>query len=258
MESTLSLKRDDLIQEVADFLGWNPTDMETELSRIVNSGQRQFYFPVPTEGGAAHNWSFLRPVVTLTLLEDESVVMLPDDFGGFEGQITMSSDESNSFCPINVIGVGALYAKTNAFPDSSGRPECVCLEPLKEMSANTGQRWQLKFFPTADQDYSVQFQYYILPSALSGTRPYCYGGMAHAETILESCLSIAEERRDDMQGVHKQKWMERLLASIALDKRFKAQHFGYNGDYSDGVAMDYRGMHGIGINQVTFAGVEYP
>jgi hypothetical protein len=91
----------------------------------------------------------------------------------------------------------------------------------------------LDVFPTPDQAYQIKVTYSILPDALSATTPIPYGGAAHAETILEACLSVAEERLDNDPGVHAQAFAARLAASIAQDKRHRPQSLGYNGDKSD-------------------------
>ena len=111
-------------------------------------------------------------------------------------------------------------------------------------------------FPTADQAYTLEFSYYLLAEALDGSRPYAYGGMAHAETIRAACLMAAEETLDDAQGLWAAKFRERLAASIMLDRRLKPQHGGYNGDHSE----DYwtrRGSQHYEPYGVTFSGVEY-
>ena len=58
--------------------------------------------------------------------------------------------------------------------------------------------------------------------------------MPHAETILESCLAIAEQRMENQSGIHSQKFVERLTASVAHDKQYYTpERGGYNADRSD-------------------------
>src|SRR5436190_13671644 len=98
MESTLSLTLNDLSAEVGRFLGYGrgaafqdaawTKDQQAAIDSCVASGLRQFYFPpaVPPEI-SSYDWSFLKPVCTATFTQGASVVALPDDFGGFEGDI---------------------------------------------------------------------------------------------------------------------------------------------------------------------------
>lgn len=257
MESTLSLAVTDLESEIGDFLGYgrgalagdSAWDVRTQLqiTALRNSGLRQFYYPPPPEGQeGSYDWSFLRPFVTLSLPANvdkttppgkTSLVSLPDDFGGFEGQIYVSDIGGSSYQPVPLVGPGLIQDEFARVPSITGRPKLAALVPIKGTTPTAGQRFALSVFPKSDGAYLVTFQYYVHPDALSGVMPYAYGGMAHAETILESCLAIAEQRRDDAMGVHTAKFMERLSASISHDRRNKPQLLGYNGDRSDQRAM---------------------
>jgi hypothetical protein len=128
---------------------------------------------------------------------------------------------------------GALREMYAATPTMTGPPMLAALSPLKGTTGIAGQRFILHMFPAADQNYTLQAQYYINPDYLSGAFPFAYGGAPHAETILESCLAIAEQRRDDAMTVHTAKFKERLLASISMDRRLKPQKLGLNRDESD-------------------------
>lgn len=244
-EPTLTLTYDDIAGDVGTYLGWGAgvnndeepwTDQQEKLIKsFVKSGLRNFYFPPPVLGAeAGYNWSFLRPVATLTLPEGDSTLILPDDFGGIEGRITVTTTTSVSWSQVNFVGVGQVYQKAAELPDTTGRPEMCCEEPLKGTTHQRGQRFQLRFWPTSDDDYTLKFTYYVNPNCLDGTFPYAYGGVQHAETILESCLAVAEERMDDVaNGVHSMKFKERLAASVALDQRNKPQTLGLNLDRSE-------------------------
>ncbi len=266
MESTLSLKVSDLQAEVGSFLGWgrgaafgDPTWSAQQQARIdsaVTSGLRQFYFPPPLEGAASsYDWSFLKPVATLSLALGAKTVPLPDDFGGFEGQISIGSTAGQSYWPIDLVGVGMVYNQQSKLPTTTGRPTMCCQEPLKGTGPLSGQRAQLHFWPTADTAYAIVFQYYLLADALTIASPYAYGGAAHAETVLESCLAVAEERQDDARTVHSQKFMERLAASISWDKKSKPQKLGYNDDRSDWRSPDRREW--AGWPSISYRGVVY-
>lgn len=264
MESTLSLKLSDLTGAVGFHLGhglgadngdtaWTATQTYA-INSCIKSGLRQFYFPAPING-VSYDWSFLRPIATLTLASGGSVVVLPDDFGGIEGQVTLLSTSSQASWPIDVVGEGKIRESFSVLPDATGRPLMTSIVPLKGTGATQGQRYQMTVYPTADQDYRLQFEYYVLADYLTGALPYALGGMAHAETILESCLAIAEERIDDASAVHSQKFQERLAASIATDRRCKPQKLGYNGDDSDARNISRRDLYEY--SRITYAGQQY-
>lgn len=266
-ESTLSLKYSDLVGEVGLFLGYGrgaefgdsafTTQQQAAIDSCVRSGLRQFYFPPPLDqSGSSYDWSFLKPTVELTFAQGEDHIDLPDDFGGFEGPIGLLSTTSQVSWQVPLTGEGNVRQKYSELPEATGRPLLAALAPQKGTTFLRGQRFQMLLFPLADTDYTLQFAYYVLPDYLSGSYPYAYGGMAHAETILESCLAIAEQRLDDASSVHSMKFNERLAASVSLDRRSKPQRLGYNGDNSDGRnRLDRRGLHWQ--NLVTVGGVQY-
>ncbi len=265
MESTLALTKDDLEAEVGFFLGhgrgvhgaervWTAKE-QNAIDSCIKSGLRNFYFPPPMEG-VIYEWTFLKPVATLTVPEGERDVPLPDDCGaGIESQITATVGGSTCFAAIPVTGEGRirqLYAET---PDMTGAPQLAAITPLKGTTATRGQRFQLSLYPEADADYELTFAYHVVPGALDGTRPYHYGGAAHAETILESCLAVAESRLDDTAGTHKAMFMERLNASIMLDRKSKPGNLGYNGDRASERELISRRQNGLVFS---FDGVTYP
>jgi hypothetical protein len=74
------------------------------------------------------------------------------------------------------------------------------------------------FYPTPDTAETVYFRYVAAPVPLSETCPYPLGGALHGETILAFILAEAELRANDERGIHFQNALERLAASIALDR----------------------------------------
>ncbi len=252
MESSLNLLYQQIQGEVGEFLGygrgpvantdnsppvdstWNQAQL-ADINFCVASGLRCFYFPPPIDGStASFEWSFLHPTATLVLASGKSTIDLPDDFGGFEGPLTISTTPQVAM-PwfIEWRNEGALRQMYSVQPTSTGPPMYAAQIPLKGTTATQSNRFQLLIFPLSDQAYTLQAQYYINPDFLSGAFPYAYGGVQHAETILTSCLAIAEQRRDDAMSVQSAKFKERLAASISMDRRLKPQSLGYNSDRSD-------------------------
>lgn len=255
MESTLAAAHQDLMQDVGFFLGWGrgaaandvvwTTQQQQAIDRCVKGGLRNFYH-------CGYNWSFLRPVVILGVEEAAQTLPLPDDFGGVEGQITVGLTTGIQWWPVDFGGIGRVYQKYAELPTTTGRPIYCCIEPIKGTTATAGQRFQLRFWPIADDDYQLKFQYYVNPDYLSGAFPYAYGGAQHAETLLESCLALAEKILDNEATLHSMLFKEHLAMSQQMDRRNKPQHLGYNGDWSD--QKDQRwGFRGL--NPITVGGV---
>lgn len=266
-ESSLALQYKDLKGEVGLFLGYGrgadfgdpawSTAQTSAIDSIVRSGLRQFYWPPPLDQkGTSYDWSFLKPTVQLGLASGASVVTLPDDFGGFEGRVTLVSS-SASYWPVDLVGEGLVRAKHAELPSQTGAPQMIALRPLKGTGATAGQRFELYVWPIADQAYTLAFQYYVAPDYLDTAFPYHWGGAVHSETVLESCLAIAEQRLDDASAVHSAKFQERLAASVAADRKFKSQSLGYNNDLSDGRQFsrkDQLSQYHVTVNGVLYAG----
>ncbi len=242
-DSTLGMQWQELQARIGSFLGWNrgalygdvawTNKQQFELDGITQSGLRQFYFACQ-ESGAPIDWSFLRPTGTFTLGSGQSIIVMPDDFGGTEGQCTLlTSGTTAQPWKIEWRNEGELRSRYSIYPTMTGPPQYVSQVPIKGGEPTKGQRFELLFFPLADQAYQIQVPYYVNPDIISATFPYPYGGAQHAETILESCLAIAEQRLDDQSTVHAQKYAERLMASLAIDRRNKPAKLGRNLDRSD-------------------------
>jgi hypothetical protein len=247
-EPTLAVQWKELKARVGLFIGWGQgadygqtawTDQQAfEIDGIVASGLRRFYFPPALEGEAvSHKWTFLRPTASLVLPSGAVSIPLPDDYGGFEGQVTVQSNGTTAQpWEVKWVSEPLLREKVSAYPSMQGPPMLVAEAPVKGTSATAGQRKELHVFPTADQAYTLQVQYYVNPDYLTAATPYAYGGAQHAETILESVLAVAEERLDDMPsmtGPHGMAFKERLRASVGVDRSSQPQRFGYNRDRSD-------------------------
>lgn len=253
-ESTLSIGLDYFRAAVGTYLGFGRGAVYGEpawddrtssvIDDCVASGIRQFLTPPPvTPGGASYDWSFLRPVANISLPQGVQSVQLPDDFGGVAGEAVLSQATAQITWRLkygNPDFVRQLYAQE---PSASGKPLHLAIEPAKDVGALQGQRFNLLVFPIPDAAYTLQVTYYILPDMITGAHPFPYGGSAHAETILASCLAIAERRRDNMVGEQNDYWKERLAASMARDRLFKPQDLGRNADRSDDNRYTRRGLH---------------
>lgn len=267
MESTLADTYRDIIGGVGFDQGWGrgPDNGEEEwddnklrtLKEIVKGGLQQFYRPPPDQSGTSYQWSFLTPLANLTLASGERTVRLPDDFMGVPGgRVSIIASDGGSWWSIPISGLAR--AKYAVYPDSTGRPELLEIEPLKATTKERGQRFQFVAWPQAEADYTLQFKYSILGEMLSGDLPYAYGGAEHASTIRASCLAWAELHLDDIgNGPKKAFFMERLAASISIDRHKKAQTVGYNGDCSDRFE-ERRGPRDYSSwPTLTYNGVEY-
>jgi hypothetical protein len=228
------------------------------IDSATKKGMRRFYFSAMAPGEAtAHDWSFLRPTASLALPAGGTEVQLPEDFAGLEGtsEILASSTETMPR-PLQVVGVGKIRSAFADQPSETGPPRMVAVAPLKGTAFNAGQRFQLQIYPLADQAYTLEVEYYILPDYLSGALPFAYGGTAHSGTILEACLAAWERDMDGKIAEHEAHYQQLLAASISYDRNLKAQVIGFNLDGSDdrGRRRNRREYEGA---FATFSGVLY-
>lgn len=243
-ESTLSLSLTDLRKEVGWFwLGertssnWS-SDETTQIDEIINSGLRQFYHPAPTQiAPKGHKWTFLEPTTTLTTSADDYDYNLSADFGGLLGSITYAGTDNRWF-PVEMTGENRIrLLRQRDFTDVNSDPKLAAIRP-KSSDGSNGQRFELLLWPTPDKAYTLSYKYHALANKLTTGNPYPLGGEAHAETILESCLAVAETRMDNVAGIHSAAFQSRLNASISYDRKLHTpERMGYNGDGSDARMM---------------------
>lgn len=235
--ATLALGYADLMNAVSEFLGYGSdytaltAAKQATCDSIVQSGLRQFYYPpAPPAPKGGYQWGFFRPDSTLSVATKE--VNLPDTVGALIGNLTYVSPENAGLGPVQVVGEGRIRELREKL-DMEGYPQYVAMVPVLS-GGSVVQRYKLVFYPTPDTTYLLAYRYIVVPGKLTATNPYPLGPMMHHETILESCLAVAETRRDDTAGVHNQLFRERLTASIEYDNRIdRPDYLGYNADRSD-------------------------
>jgi len=115
-----------------------------------------------------------------------------------------------------------------------------------------GQRNLLMVWPEPNGIYTIHGRHNELQDTLAFNE-YPLGGAAHSETILASCLAVAESRVDDQQGNMAANFQRLLAASVNHDRvTMSPRNFGYNADTSgsrDGGRRYYK--------PATYGGVEY-
>jgi len=251
-QPTLALTYADICGEIGRFLGYGydsagwGTDEVAEIRRIFRSGVRRFAYPV-----TGYAWSFLHPTTSLTTAASTATYDLPFDFGGIIGKMTFPPD--TSYPPIEIVPEVEIR-KRQQFASATGTPHLAAITP-RAFTAGYGTRWQITFWPTPDRAIVLTYRYNALPDAVQDDE-YPFGGLMHAETVLESCLAVAEERANDERGIHAAAFQERLAASMAQDMRTKPEKLGYNADNSDGVSVRWRDTE-PGIYTNTETGVSY-
>ena len=196
---------------------------------------------------------------------------LPDDFGGFRGSISFY--DGDGYVPLRITNESNMRVLRSQNDIRKGVPEYAALiNKTVASNTTTGQRFQMMVWPYPDAVYSIRYNYSLItdtvmsdsggnevvdddPVPRDTTIPV--GGALHGETIIASCLTVAEGLVDEFNnpGKMQARYLERLAASINLDRRSNLpDYFGYNGDNSDSQTFDPGRRH----QPVTFNNVEYP
>lgn len=218
-ESTLSLSYLELKRRVARYLGYDTddtqwsTEQSNEIADVILSGLRQFYYPP-----IAYDWRFLKPNATLNVTSAAEDYDLPDDFGSLCGSyLTFPSETQMLYVEVT----GEYRIRINRQSGlTSGRPQLAAVVPkIVSSPGQAGQRFQIMFWPKPDKNYTLAYQYEVIPYSLTDNRIYPYGGAVHAETILQSCLAAAELHIEREHGAQHERFMERLKASIKKDQQ---------------------------------------
>ena len=227
---SLAVSYTDLMKAVARFLGYdydNLTAAQTEeCDFCVQSGVRNFYRPAAL---ASHEWAFLKLDGAVQTAEGTEDYLLPDGMGNIAGQLAFDPAERRRSVVVIPFGEIEMLRRRPA----TGAPLFAAVVSTNLMGGN-GQRKRLCLYPTPDKAYTLSFRADADQGKLDATtRPYPLGGYAYAELVLESCLSIAEQRVNDEAGLHTQNFNALLESAVTRDFRQWAQNFGFMGDTHD-------------------------
>jgi hypothetical protein len=122
---------------------------------------------------------------------------------------------------------------------TAGRPQFAAVH-YKESDGSTGHRLEILLHPTPDAAYTLNYRYEAFASKLTALAPYPLGGMKFSEVIIESCLSVAEQRANGERGVHWESFGRLLVSAVAQDQKSGAKCFGQIGDPGDGAPASRR------------------
>jgi len=227
-ESTLSLTRDDLRSEVGlklgyglDVSGWTPEQI-ARIDICVRDGLAQFYFPVTQDQKTVYEWSFLTPTATLALADTDQDYDLPDDCDGIIERFIVTAG-SSAATVIPVVEMDELLQLSTAEAASNALPRIAAIRPKDtDPTTSASQRYEALFYPTPDGSYTVSYDYPVQVDSIGTTNTYLPGGSSHSQTIVQSCLAVAEQFFTPDEQIHQQTFQARLQASIEYDKRNQA------------------------------------
>ena len=168
----------------------------------------------------SYDWSFLRPVSSLSVEEDDETTALPANYGGIIGKFYYESGAGYRF--LTEVTPEWIGERLAAGGDVTDIPRYYAIEPT-EFTASTGQRYQVRWYPFAGEDLTLGYRYKIIPNKMVNAGDYPLGGAEHAYTIL--CLAMREaDRRGTSQtgtiaGENERMANEALAKSILIDQQ---------------------------------------
>ena len=219
---------------IADFLGWGrsevwSSDDRDRLDEILNSGHEQFVNHVPPPGETvSHRWSFLQASDTFDTVASTYLYDMPAYFAAPASDLVYDEDEDVH--RIIEQTTPGMIDRNRAVNDYEGRPYLFALRP-KNVGQTGEQITEMMLYPTPDAAYGIVYHYHAKVAPFSTTNLYPLGGQAHGETFLQSCRDVAATRyKDDPGGREHQLFLERLKASIEMDRRLSPKTIGMNDD----------------------------
>lgn len=231
MDASLGVSYPELQREVGLMLnlGANPliwTHDQFELvDSIIQDGIRQFYTPPPVPIARwGHEWSFLRPVGTVTTVAGTGDYELPDGFIGLHGDLTFQPNEGCA--AVTVTGEQQIRKLRQQLSGvSNGRPRYAAVRP-KASDGAANLKHEILFWPIPDKAYTLTYENVTPAQRLTAANPYPLGGVKHADTIKASVLDMAERKSPGGgKGVHHQVFLERLAASILADRKQRSAEY---------------------------------
>lgn len=254
MGDSLELNLYDLEAEVGDYAGFGlgarfgdtawKEKQQQRITKAVQSGLRMVYFTQEMEGiPGSYAWSFLRPRTELAIASGSDAVALPEDFNGLVGTVIPASVGGEVQYEIPVVSFSLLYNARALAPTQTGRPLMAHIDAIKGTAVNHGSRYRLQVYPTTDADYTFQVWYEVAPRSLSVAFPHVYGGPGMAETFKAAVRAAYEQDFDNQRGPETERFIERLRAAIAADRKFKPMTVGLNLDRSDDLGSVHPWLH---------------
>jgi len=227
--ASLELNFQEIYSLVSEFLGYGSTPAGTNLANckaVVYSGLRRFYFPINMTTGRKHIWSFLKKTLVITTVSGKWQYELPSNFSRFITDLNYSKD-SGCTKPVKVDPEKILNLRaTNVI--NSHPSHWALIKP--GFTKETGSNWEIWFYGNPNGAYNLTGIYIINPDKPSATTDVFPGGVEASEAILESCLAVAEQNYDEVEGIHTKRAEELIQKLIKHDTADVPETVGLNLD----------------------------
>ena len=191
---------------------------------------------------------------------------LPSAFAGIDGPMTYDTfygtDPNVADQTIEITSEAKLRDMAQYLEDRDDKPRVAAIFQTGA-TGTTGNSARIAFYPIPDAVYRLKYTQINEPANLTTDSQVPLGGALHGETILASCLAIAEQFfiPNSPHG-YQASYRRRLAASVELDRQaMRSETLGYNADPSEFASLtgftDARLSRYLHDNRVTINGVQY-
>lgn len=234
--ASLVLSFAELVDEVLKFTGeYNNDSPSADALRDAKIIVNRAY----TKCINYYDWTFLRQLGTLTTQDGKHKYVLPGNFSYFIKD-EFKFDSSTGYLPTQARSVEQIIA-FRADNTYESFPQYHALLP-GDYYKESGQMWNILFYPTPDTAYKLHYYYKINPDKLINDSDLPIGGVEISECLMELCLAYAEVYKDDKRAVHNE-IVDGILGAVkAVDSRRRASHLGGINRYMP--SRDYEGSQG--------------
>lgn len=178
---------------------------------------------------------------------------LPDNVAYIQGPFTYRPGSATLYGPIEQVSLEEVRAHRQ-WTDVISRPQVYTMEPLAYAPTTGSPRWKVRFWPTPDDAYILEYRYRVRLDDITDSNKYPMASEEHSETLKQAVLAEAELQSSGVEGPHHAKFMRCLEASIGLDNQTAAEYLGYNHDRSEKVDVDARLQARAPGSYVTYEG----
>lgn len=233
----LSLTFINLYEEVEKFLGtYNSGSASaaavTDAKFVVNRAYARYtsYF----------DWTFLYQERTLETIDGVYKYSLPSDFG-YLTYPKFVFDNNDGYSEIHQRTSGQIknYRSGSVYESV---PIYFALQ-AGTYYKETGQGWDVWFYPTPDTKYHLQYSCKVTPEKLVNDTDIPVGGADMSDCLLQLCLAYAESYKDESQGVNNQTLTQILGPAKTMDNKRRSSHLGTLARYSMDDYMDVTDPH---------------
>ncbi len=207
--ATLALTFAEMYQQVQKFLGTygtsgatagTPADVDSKY--YVNKAYRRLI--------VAYEWSFLIGHTSLSTASGKREYELPLGYRGIRTPFTFT--DVVGFPPPTSRTVDEIMEMEN-YGDFNSWPQYYAIR-AGQFTKELGQRFEVLFWPMPDSIYDLFYSYHVMPQKLEVDADIPMGGPEFAECMMQMCLGVAEEEKDEQGGGPQMGAAQALLTTL--------------------------------------------